>query len=101
MKLSHGVEMTGGIAEMATLEVEMTEYYLTFRVCDSPLLSFQLLSFQPREATLVIPNPVPNPSTSLRACPERSVGINSCEGACEESCWFQNDRRNGRKTVTL
>ncbi|MBI2485674.1 MAG: hypothetical protein HYW01_01685, partial [Deltaproteobacteria bacterium] len=24
----------------------------------------------------------------LRACPERSVGINSCEGAYEESCWF-------------
>ena len=39
--------------------------------------------------SFVIPNPVPNPSAWLRACPERSVGINSCEGACEESNWFQ------------
>ncbi|MBI2486606.1 MAG: hypothetical protein HYW01_06545 [Deltaproteobacteria bacterium] len=33
---------------------------------------------------IVIPNPVPN----------------ECEGACEESCWFQDDRRNSRMTVT-
>ena len=68
-------EMTGGIVEM------------------TPPLSVRG-SLATEES--VIPNAVPNPSAELtlsvsnvlRACPERSAGINSREGACEESCSF-------------
>ncbi|MBI2486453.1 MAG: hypothetical protein HYW01_05760 [Deltaproteobacteria bacterium] len=45
----------------------------------------------------------PCPEPFGGACTERIevLRVNSCEGACEESCWFQDDTRNDRMTVTL